>query len=76
MYEGRRSLWFLSHTPAVHRGLRNAYFAERGLRRSQASLVPEAKLRRRSLSLLELWREKHQPVIAPVPNDQLEFAWG
>jgi RNA-directed DNA polymerase len=30
-YEGRKSLWALSHTPAVNRGLRNAYFAERGL---------------------------------------------
>jgi len=30
-YKGRRSLWALSHSPAVHRGLRNAYFAERGL---------------------------------------------
>lgn len=31
IYEGRRSLWALSHCPAVDRGLRNAYFAERGL---------------------------------------------
>jgi group II intron reverse transcriptase/maturase len=31
VYEGRKSLWALSHTPAVDRGLRNAYFAERGL---------------------------------------------
>lgn len=31
VYGGRRSLWKLSHTPAVDRGLRNAYFAERGL---------------------------------------------
>jgi RNA-directed DNA polymerase len=31
VYGGRRSLWALSHTPAVDRGLRNAYFAERGL---------------------------------------------
>jgi group II intron reverse transcriptase/maturase len=30
-YEDRRSLWALSHSPAVHRGLRNAYFADRGL---------------------------------------------
>lgn len=28
---GRRSLWALSHCPSVDRGLRNAYFAERGL---------------------------------------------
>ncbi|MHC4092278.1 MAG: reverse transcriptase domain-containing protein [Planctomycetota bacterium] len=31
VYKGRRSLWALSHTPAVDRGLRNAYFAARGL---------------------------------------------
>jgi len=31
VYEGRKSLWALSHAPAVDRGLRNAYFAERGL---------------------------------------------
>ena len=31
VYEGHRSLWALSHTGAVSRGLRNAYFAERGL---------------------------------------------
>lgn len=31
VYAGRRSCWALSHTPAVERGLRNAYFAERGL---------------------------------------------
>jgi RNA-directed DNA polymerase len=30
-YQGRKSTWALSHCPAVHRGLRNAYFAERGL---------------------------------------------
>ncbi len=31
VYGGHKSLWALSHTPAVNRGLRNAYFAERGL---------------------------------------------
>lgn len=31
VFEGRQSLWALSHDPAVDRGLRNAYFAERGL---------------------------------------------
>jgi RNA-directed DNA polymerase len=31
LYDGRKSLWALSHAPAVDRGLRNAYFAERGL---------------------------------------------
>jgi len=31
VYDGHKSLWALSHTPAVNRGLRNAYFAERGL---------------------------------------------
>jgi RNA-directed DNA polymerase len=30
-YKGHRSFWALSHSPAVDRGLRNAYFAERGL---------------------------------------------
>lgn len=29
--KGRRSLWKLSHTPAVERGLNNAYFAKQGL---------------------------------------------
>ena len=31
VYEGRKSLWALCHDSAVDRGLRNAYFAERGL---------------------------------------------
>jgi RNA-directed DNA polymerase len=31
IYEGRKSTWALSHSAAVDRGLRNAYFAERGL---------------------------------------------
>jgi hypothetical protein len=31
VYEGRKSFWALSATSAVERGLRNAYFAERGL---------------------------------------------
>lgn len=31
VYDRRKSVWALSHTPAVDRGLRNAYFAERGL---------------------------------------------
>lgn len=31
VYNGRRSMWALSHSPAVDRGLRNAYFADRGL---------------------------------------------
>jgi RNA-directed DNA polymerase len=31
VYEGRKSIWALSHNSAVDRGLRNAYFAERGL---------------------------------------------
>ncbi len=30
-YEGHKSLWAMSRSPAVQRGLRNAYFAERGL---------------------------------------------
>ena len=31
VYDGRKSIWALSHNPAVERALRNAYFAERGL---------------------------------------------
>lgn len=31
IYSGRRSLWSLSQDPAVHRALRNAYFANLGL---------------------------------------------
>lgn len=31
VYAGKQSRWALSHSPAVERGLRNAYFAERGL---------------------------------------------
>jgi hypothetical protein len=31
LYQGHRSWWALSHSSAVDRGLRNAYFAERGL---------------------------------------------
>jgi RNA-directed DNA polymerase len=31
VYKEHRSWWALSHCPAVDRGLRNAYFAERGL---------------------------------------------
>jgi group II intron reverse transcriptase/maturase len=31
VYEGRKSVWALSHVPVVERALRNAYFAERGL---------------------------------------------
>ena len=31
VYTGRKSVWAQSHTPAMHRGLRNEYFSERGL---------------------------------------------
>jgi len=31
IYRGHHSWWALSHSPAVDRGLRNAYFAKRGL---------------------------------------------
>ncbi len=31
VYAGRKSLWALSHDPAVDRGLRTAFFTERGL---------------------------------------------
>lgn len=42
MYRDRSSIWALSHCAAVHRGLRNAYFAERGL----VSLKQEWQTRR------------------------------
>jgi group II intron reverse transcriptase/maturase len=31
IYGGRKSIWVLSHSPAVERAFRNAYFADRGL---------------------------------------------
>lgn len=31
LYSGRKSWWALSHTHVVDQGLRNAYFAKRGL---------------------------------------------
>ena len=31
VYAGRKSWWALSHTHAIDQGLRNAYFAKRGL---------------------------------------------
>jgi hypothetical protein len=31
VYDGRKSVWALSHTPVVDRALRNAYFADLGL---------------------------------------------
>jgi RNA-directed DNA polymerase len=31
VYAGKKSTWALSHAPAVDHGLRNAYFAKRGL---------------------------------------------
>jgi RNA-directed DNA polymerase len=43
VYGGRKSLWALSHTPAVERGLRNAYFAERGLVSLQEKWKAEAR---------------------------------
>jgi RNA-directed DNA polymerase len=43
VYGGRKSLWALSHTPAVDRGLRNAYFAERGLVSLQEKWKADAK---------------------------------
>ena len=44
-YAGRKSTWAASHSFAVHRGLRNAYFAERGL----VSLATEWKRRGKSI---------------------------
>jgi len=52
VYDGRQSVWALSHAPAVDRGLRNAYFAERGLvslrerwRTNHESIVAPKQLR-------------------------------
>jgi group II intron reverse transcriptase/maturase len=45
VYRGRKSAWALSHTTATHRGLRNAYFAERGL----VSLVDQWKARNKDV---------------------------
>lgn len=56
VYEGRKSLWALSHDPAVDRGLRNAYFAERGL----VSLVD---LHRHTLEALAAPRQLSLPGI-------------
>lgn len=50
IYAGRKSWWAASHTPAVERGLRNAYFAERGL----VSLAAEWKRRRKSIGAPEV----------------------
>jgi hypothetical protein len=45
VYAGRKSWWALSHTHAVDQGLRNAYFAERGL----VSLVERHRRTRRDI---------------------------
>ena len=36
VYEGRKSIWALSHSAPAHRALRNAYFAARGLESLEA----------------------------------------
>ena len=46
VYRDRQSLWALSHSPAVDRGLRNAYFAERGL----VSLAKQWEARHRPIA--------------------------
>ncbi len=59
IYAGRRSWWALSHTHAVDQGLRNAYFAKRGLiflvdlhrQASQHVVVPDPP----QLAQLALW---------------------
>jgi RNA-directed DNA polymerase len=60
IYSGRRSLWMLSHSPAVDRGLRNAYFAERGL----VSLAEHWKTKHT------------EQIVAPVQGAQLCLALG
>ncbi|MBX3466365.1 MAG: hypothetical protein KF878_05635 [Planctomycetes bacterium] len=53
-YAGSRATWALSHDSAVERGLRNAYFAERGL----VSLVDTFKTR---------WQSQAAPVQLELP---------
>jgi len=62
VYEGRKSLWTLSHDPAVDRGLRNAYFAERGLvslkdlwRDKHSPTVAPKRKRRQRMQLVLPW---------------------
>jgi group II intron reverse transcriptase/maturase len=50
IYAGRKSWWAASHMPAIDRGLRNAYFAERGL----VSLAAEWKRRGKSIGAPEV----------------------
>ncbi|MBI5548308.1 MAG: group II intron reverse transcriptase/maturase [Deltaproteobacteria bacterium] len=52
IYKEHRSWWALSHTSAVDRGLRNAYFAERGL----VSILDEwkAKIRKHAMAPVQL----------------------
>jgi group II intron reverse transcriptase/maturase len=54
-YKDRRSWWALSHSPAVDRGLRNAYFAERGL----VSLAEQWRVRHQPIAA------PGQPRLAP-----------
>lgn len=61
VYAGRKSTWALSHSWAIDRGLRNAYFAEQGL----ASL---ADMRERKL--------RESVVASTQPQQQLELDWG
>jgi RNA-directed DNA polymerase len=49
VYNGHRSKWALSHTPAVEHALSRDYFKERGL-----------------ISLEQLYRDMHRPVVAPA----------
>jgi group II intron reverse transcriptase/maturase len=55
IYAGRKSLWRLSHDTAVDRGLRNAYFAERGLESLAVRwrTLQEASAAPRQLTLFE-----------------------
>jgi hypothetical protein len=67
VYGGHRSLWALSHTSAVDRGLPNAYFAKRGLV-SLADLL-HAKL---SPALATLAPDRVEPLLNK-PWRQREF---
>jgi hypothetical protein len=54
IYEGHKSIWALSHSPVVDRGLRNAYFANRGL----VSLLGQFR---------EIWADINAPAQLSLP---------
>ena len=72
VYEGRKSLWALSADAAVHRGLRNTYFVERGLISLQQAFCVAQAVQLAPVQLLLDWdtarskpdrRQGSQPVV-------------